>query len=1054
MLKKLNLLFFTVITGTLVLAQNGDDLRISGKFASIGKENIFKTKGYYNWGTSIIKGSDGKYHMFYSRWKKKYKFTGWLTHSEIAHATANSSSGPWEYKETVLKSRGKGHWDAITVHNPKIKYFEGKYYLYYISTNLGDKKYTEADLVKTTHVGNDHDNWAILRPNQRTGVAVSTSINGPWKRNDKPLIEPDGPITTLTVNPAIDQGEDGNYYLIVKGDKPNEKRFIRNQAVAISTSPSGPFVIEEKPVIDYLDTEDMSIWYDGTRARFYGVFHAHTFIGLVTSENGRDWVRASDYEIKAKEIQLNDGTLLKPDRMERPFIYHEKGVPKVLTVAVKKGDESYTVFLPIINKRKSGSIDQKGLVTQDWLIDNEDFIAEVKTEGKDIVLTNGLTYRKIRIEPNAATIEYKNLLTGESYLRSIKPEAEVSLNGKTYDVGGLHGLKEHGYLLEEWIDGLEADSASFRYFAHSIEDIKPKLKWNKGKRYQTASSEFPAGKELILQFQHSSEELKDIIVSVHYEIFDGIPLISKWIRVDNDTNEPIQIDTFKSEILAFPEVENFVETPKRWRRPNIHVESDYSFGGFTTDESETSIFWEEDPEYTSQVNWLMQTECLLTSTLKVGPDITLEPKSTFMSFRTYELLQDGSDRERNSLGVRKMYRLLAPWSTENPIFMHLTTTEPEAVKAAIDQCKTTGYEMVILSFGSGLNMEDTTAVNINKFKKLADYAHKQGIELGGYSLFSSRKISDSVDVIDKETGKPGGAKFGNAPCLASQWGYDYLKNIKYFLAKTGFDLLEHDGPYPGDYCASTIHEYHKGYEDSQWVQWNMTIDFYHWLKEKDIYLNAPDFYFLQGSNKCGIGYREVNWSLPRDQQIILGRQNIYDGTWQKTPSMAWTFVPLTEYHGGGAEATLEPLAEHLEAYESHMVQNYGSGVQACYRGPRLYDTEKTKELVIDQIEHYKKYRDILNADIVHLRRPDGRSWDGFMHVDPDLPEKAYVLLFNPTRNTIQERISIPLYYSGFKDTAVISEMDENSKKVKLNREYEASLEVNIPAKGYSWYAIR
>ena len=33
--------------------------------------------------------------------------------------------------------------------------------------------------------------------------------------------------------------------------------------------------------------------------------------------------------------------------MERPFIFIEDGLPKALSLAVKKGDESYTVFLPI-----------------------------------------------------------------------------------------------------------------------------------------------------------------------------------------------------------------------------------------------------------------------------------------------------------------------------------------------------------------------------------------------------------------------------------------------------------------------------------------------------------------------------------------------------------------------------------------------------------------------------------------------------------------------------------------------------------------------------------
>ncbi|MFH6602175.1 alpha-galactosidase [Maribacter algicola] len=689
----------------------------------------------------------------------------------------------------------------------------------------------------------------------------------------------------------------------------------------------------------------------------------------------------------------------------------------------------------------------------DWLLDNDHYKAAIDMMDGDIVLGNGLVERRIKIAPNAATVDFRNLVTGEVMLRSIKPEAEVTINGETYAIGGLTGLPEHGYLLEEWLDGLTSIEDAFQYKSHTVRGMLPKIKWKGTKRYHTAEKTIPTGKELILSFERDTGETRGVLVKLHYEIYDGIPLIAKWITVENKSGKNITIDSFKSELLAFPEVENPVETPREWKRPNIHVESDYAFGGFTSGESNVTTFWEVDPEYTSQVNWKMETPCLLESKLKIGPDAALKSGEVFESFHTYELLLNGTDRARNALSIRKMYRTLAPWATENPIFMHLTTTDSDAVKSAVDQCVATGYEMVILSFGSGLDMEDTTATNISKFKELADYAHGKGIELGGYSLFSSRKIHDSVDVIDKDTGRPGGAKFLNAPCLASQWGKDYFEKLRYFLDKTGFDLLEHDGPYPGDYCASTTHTHHKGYEDSQWVQWNMTKQFYNWLREKDIYLNAPDFYFLQGSNKCGIGYREVNWSLPRDQQIILGRQNIYDGTWEKTPSMAWTFVPLTEYHGGGDAATLEPLREHLDSYEAHMVQNYGSGVQACYRGPRLFDSEITKALVIEQIAHYKKYRDILNSDILHLRRPNGRSWDGFMHVNPDLREKGFVLLFNPTKNEIRENIKIPLYYTGLVDRASVSDRQGKAEVLELDRNFEITLNVRIPAKGYSWYII-
>lgn len=329
--------------------KNNDNLDINKIMKSLKKEGVFRDSLYYNWGGSIIK-KDNKYHLFYSRWKREYTFNGWLTFSEIAHAVSNNSSGPWEYKETVLKGSGKNNWDAITAHNPKIKYFDGKYYLYYIATNLGSKEYTHQDLVALSTKSLKNKDRGTLRKNQRTGVAISNSINGPWKRIEKALIDPSGPIATITVNPAISKGKDGNYYLIVKGDKPNEKRFIRNQAIAVSKYPDGPFLIQPNPVIGNLDTEDISMWYDKEQAAFYAVFHAHSYIGLMISLDGLNWEKASHYKVATKKILLKDGSFLIPNRMERPFVYIENEEPAVLCLAIKKGNDSYTIFIPLSNK--------------------------------------------------------------------------------------------------------------------------------------------------------------------------------------------------------------------------------------------------------------------------------------------------------------------------------------------------------------------------------------------------------------------------------------------------------------------------------------------------------------------------------------------------------------------------------------------------------------------------------------------------------------------------------------------------------------------------------
>ena len=351
-LKKMSLILLLSYSLSVISQQTKEALNINEMISPLKKEGIFRDSLYYHWGGSIIKGDHGKYHLFYSRWKREYTFDGWLTFSEIAHAVSNNPTGPWEYEETVLKGRGNGYWDGITAHNPKIKYFNGKYYLYYIATNLGDKEYTSQDLVYLSSKSLNNIDRAELRKNQRTGVAVSESVNGPWTRMDKALIEPSGPIETIAVNPAICQGKDGLYYLIVKGDKPNEKKFIRNQAIAISEFPEGPFTIQPNPVIGNLDTEDVSMWYDEQQALFYAVFHAHSYIGLMTSTNGLNWEKAKNYQIITKKILLEDTTYLLPNRMERPFVYIENNIPQVLCLAIKIENDSYTIFLPLIKRNR------------------------------------------------------------------------------------------------------------------------------------------------------------------------------------------------------------------------------------------------------------------------------------------------------------------------------------------------------------------------------------------------------------------------------------------------------------------------------------------------------------------------------------------------------------------------------------------------------------------------------------------------------------------------------------------------------------------------------
>lgn len=700
--------------------------------------------------------------------------------------------------------------------------------------------------------------------------------------------------------------------------------------------------------------------------------------------------------------------------------------------------------------------DQLVAYSTDWLVTPTSIKAEVysSSDKQDIILYNGLVKRVFRISPNVACIDFKNLSTGQQLLRAVKPEASLVIDGKSYSVGGLYGQKENAYLMPDWVSSFTAYENDFQFETVDVKPITPFIQWKA--TTWLSNKKQATGKVASFTYRSKLSELEGLKVIVNYEIYDGLPLIVKWVSIANTGKKTFHINRVVNEMLAFVEEESaVVGKPEQMKKQHgIYVETNYAFNNaMRYDISDQTTHWKTDAAYTSQVNYNYETPCLLEVYPEKAPGIDLLPREIFKSVRTHELLMDSYDRERRGLMIRKMYSTVAPWTTQNPIFMHLVSKTDAEVKNSIDQCEATGYEAVILSFGSHMDMEDSSRQNILRWKALADYAHSKGILLGGYSLFSSRKISDEDDVIDATTGKPGGAFFENAPCFGSKWGLAYRDKIKYFFTKTGFDLWENDGPYPGDLCASTTHPGHKGLEDSQWRQMEIQKELYHWLNEHGVYINAPDWYFMDGTHKIGIGYREVNFSLSRKQQMILNRQNIYDGTIEKTPSMSWGFVPLTKYQGGGPDAVLEPLSKHLKDYEQLMVQYYGAGVQACYRGPRLYDTITTKNVVSKTIAWYKTYRDILNSDIIHLRRADGRDWDGLLHVNPTLKQKGFLLLFNPTKEKITRTIKVPLYYAGLTEGARLREKEGASKLYPLTRNFEVELPVTLQPESYTWFVV-
>ncbi|HVY69819.1 MAG TPA: alpha-galactosidase, partial [Verrucomicrobiae bacterium] len=685
---------------------------------------------------------------------------------------------------------------------------------------------------------------------------------------------------------------------------------------------------------------------------------------------------------------------------------------------------------------------------EDWLLRPDRFKAAAHREdsNRQLSLENGLVRRTFRLAPNAATVAFDNLMTGASVLRAVKPEALVTVDGKEYPVGGLKGQPDLAYLLPEWIGSLTNDPAAFQFQGVQIGKPRAPFAWKQPRHHANLPWPTP-GVAATFHYAGVQPETRGLEVAVEYELYDGLPVLGKWLTVSNGTDRAVTVDSFTSELLAAVESDSAVNgrEAKAWMPPAIDVLSDYAFNGMDAASASRASSWQEDTNYTTQVSYELKTPCLLVCRPLNGPAARLEPGQVFHSFRCFEVVHDSTERERQGLALRRAQRTLAPWTTENPVMMHVRGSDTKTFRNAVDQCVAVGFEMIIYTFGSGINMENEQPDYVARIKADVDYAHSKGIEVGAYSLFSSRRIDDANDVISPRTGKPGDAIFGTAPCFGSTWGTNYYHKLTNFMAQTGLDLLEHDGPYPGDSCASTNHPGHHGLADSQWVQWRMSTDLYSWCRERGIYVNQPDYYFLSGATKTAMGYRESNWSLPRAQQFIHARQNIYDGTWTKSPTMGWMFVPLTEYQGGGAAATIEPLREHLPDYESHLANTLGAGVQACWRGPRLYDADETRDLVKRWVDFFKQNRDILESDLIHLRRADGRDWDGWLHVNPRLETRGLAMIYNPLPTELRREIRLPLYYTGLRGKAKVAVGDAAPKTVALNDRQEAAVTVTIPA---------
>ncbi|MEI6865767.1 glycoside hydrolase family protein [Flavicella sp.] len=368
---------------------------INGKIDGniISGPSVLNDPDRFVWGGSVIKGEDIKYHMLYSTWEcgdsiPMFK-NSWLLHSKIAYAVSKYPDRDFKFQKIILKGRAlegdSTAWDAQMVHNPHIKKFNKKYYLYYVGAK-------DPGIQPKGSKGEKVSKRNRIQQTQRIGVIEFNSfedlVKGKYNRSDNPILSPrtrvkpnniilpspEGtkpkPDNIIVVNPSVvKRPSDGKYLLYFKGNFYNPGwRGIHG--VAIADSPTGPFTATDNFVFDIRNDdgtiasgEDPYVWYHKDHEKFYVVLKDFTGkitvgkpgLALLESLDGIKWTKPDNSFFMKKEVILKTGDTIKVDRLERPqLLIDEHGNPKVLYSACaiininpRKDGTSFNVHIPL-----------------------------------------------------------------------------------------------------------------------------------------------------------------------------------------------------------------------------------------------------------------------------------------------------------------------------------------------------------------------------------------------------------------------------------------------------------------------------------------------------------------------------------------------------------------------------------------------------------------------------------------------------------------------------------------------------------------------------------
>jgi hypothetical protein len=323
------------------------------------------------------------------------------------------------------------------------------------------------------------------------------------------------------------------------------------------------------------------------------------------------------------------------------------------------------------------------------------------------------------------------------------------------------------------------------------------------------------------------------VVSVHYEMYDGLPALRKWVSVRapgggaaQPAGTPVSVDALTIDLLRAP---NFA--PDAMTVDTVHANNPTPYSQQTVPEpaqafpGRTQQLWFFDAAYDRGGDAELHVPYTYYTRLAVGYDddvtyggptgpgaVAAPGGAAWASSDVRAVFHDSTELERQGLALKRVAAALTPQLLAAPLHYMITDVSSNAsFQLAIDQAAAAGFELVIIGYGAAgwCGMCDAQILSPAFTAWLRDwvaYATARGVAVSAYTLMQHNGWGETVPAAEQVLNRDGSR--GGIACFATDWHAAYRAHVLEFTRAVNLSGVETDGQYENAYCGDRGGDHH------------------------------------------------------------------------------------------------------------------------------------------------------------------------------------------------------------------------------------------------------